>query len=221
MVEAIQEGRKTMTRREIKHHSRIESFKDVPRAIGNERDWGKYLLTDGYGEDFIIAPKYQVGDRLWVKETYFAYGFWARSGTTKTGKPKWIFKDETAAFGKSYKYSNDPEPFPLRKSKMDNIGWFKRTSLFMPKGASRITLEVTAVRAEKVKEITEEDAIAEGVQKDRNGWKEYGDSLLFRPLSTAKDSFRSLWDSINGPYGTSTFRHNPYVWVITFKKIKQ
>ena len=93
----------------------------------------------------------------------------------------------------------------------------------MPKWASRITLEVTAIRAEKVKEISEQDAIIEGVEfktpkitSAATGWKHYRSG--FHNAKNAIHSFFTLWEKINGEESLDS---NPFVWVITFKNIKQ
>lgn len=113
--------------------------------------------------------KYKVGDILWVKETYL-----------KVFTPKGDFSNY------AYKADNDPLHSIIK--------W--KPSLFMPKEASRIKLKITDIKVERLQEITEEDAIREGVK--------------------SKDSFKSLWTKING---AESWKNNPFVWVISFKKI--
>jgi len=218
MVEAIQEGRKTMTRREIKYL--FEHCTEPSKSEG-------YLVYKGKNfykpDDVARECKYgQIGDRLWVKETHFLFGAWVRNGVTSAGKEKWKFVPHEL-IGVRY-LDNPPLNFKTSRDK-ENPGlpkWYKRNSLFMPKWASRITLEVTAIRAEKVKEISEQDAMAEGVEEIKtpsglyNGFRDYVDGSLTNP--TAKNSFETLWEKINGE---ESLESNPYVWVITFEKIKQ
>lgn len=94
-------------------------------------------------------------------------------------------------------------------------GWVWRPSIYMPRFASRITLEVTGVYIERLHDISETDALAEGVDAWPDGnFKAYGKhSGKFRH---AKDSFSSLWESINGH---GSWDANPFVWVIKFKRI--
>lgn len=142
----------------------------------------------------------QPGDRLWVRET------WAMEGT-----------DETSTLPLQYK--------------ADRSDWLKcskwRPSIHMPRWASRITLEIESVRLERVQEITEEDAIAEGSflgrckclamqEKPRSPIE-----ALFKQTSCHKHGkeFRALWDSINQPRGFGWYV-NPWVWVITFKRVE-
>jgi hypothetical protein len=100
-------------------------------------------------------------------------------------------------------------------------GDFKwKPSIFMPRVASRLTLEITGIRVERLRDISEGDAKAEGINRISNigpcrafGWQDYGIGPgLFNPI----DSYKSLWESINGK---DSWNKNPYVWVITFKKI--
>lgn len=93
-----------------------------------------------------------------------------------------------------------------------------KPSLFMPKEACRIWLEVTNVRLERLQDISEEDAIAEGVISEKidaiHKWKDYSRQGY---LPIAKFSFFSLWEKINGKESVS---ENPWVWVYEFKKVE-
>lgn len=84
----------------------------------------------------------------------------------------------------------------------------RRPSIHMPKAFSRLTLELTDVRVERLQDITEEDAMAEGVD-----WKNYAGLARF----TARKLFCNLWKSINGK---RSWDLNPWVWVETFRKVK-
>ena len=98
-----------------------------------------------------------------------------------------------------------------------------RHARFMPRWASRITLEITDVRVERLQEISEADAIVEGVdtrclaEPDESpecsvGWR--------NPDGFARDNFRALWDSINGEREGASWEENPWVWAITFKRVE-
>lgn len=92
----------------------------------------------------------------------------------------------------------------------DDEGQIKwRPSIYMPRTASRITLETTGVRAERLQDISERDAMSEGVERDGAGWRNYYHVA-------ARDSFASLWDSINGK--RAPWASNPWVWVVTFAR---
>jgi hypothetical protein len=90
-----------------------------------------------------------------------------------------------------------------------------RPSIFMPRWASRITLEIVSVKVERVQEISKEDAIAEGVEAVMVDGHKYG-------LQTGNDykwAFNQLWDSINAKRGYG-WDVNPWVWAVTFKRVK-
>lgn len=95
--------------------------------------------------------------------------------------------------------ATDPEP--------ENDKW--KPAIFMPRWASRITLEIVSIRVERVKEITEHDALSEGVFGDEVDWAD-------QPMPSM--CFEALWDSINGK--THPWSSNPWVWVIEFKQIE-
>ena len=88
----------------------------------------------------------------------------------------------------------------------------------MPRWASRITLEITAVRVERLNDISEEDARAEGVKPAGDMLPDYPDTFLTPKgdFATAKVAFQRLWQSI---YGEESWRANPWVWVIEFKQV--
>lgn len=96
-----------------------------------------------------------------------------------------------------------------------------RPSIHMPRWASRITLEITSVKVERLRDISEEDAEAEGVEQDSFGhWFDYSLPTNYREavssFSTASASFMSLWNSINGK---GSWESNPWVWAISFRRL--
>ena len=202
MVQAILEGRKTMTRRKIKPKQEpfiqdesciIELNKKlgwvVKREI-NTRPTRWEILQQ------FKCPYGKVGDVLWVRET--------TTQESITDSEPWhtIYR---ADVGVNY---------PMGTNK-----W--KPSIFMPKSACRIFLEITDVRVERLQDINEEDAISEGVESFYTGdplqlwWQDYlsdpGDGVL-----SAIGSFKSLWQSINGE---SSWTSNPFVWVVSFRII--
>jgi hypothetical protein len=99
----------------------------------------------------------------------------------------------------------------FNKNAPSNITW--KPSIHMPKAACRIFLEITNIRVERLKDISEEDAVKEGVEVVKTGYKDY---ITEGSISDAYWSFYSLWYKINGRESWSS---NPYVWVIEFKQI--
>lgn len=85
----------------------------------------------------------------------------------------------------------------------------------MPRWASRIDLEVTAVRVERLQDISEADAIAEGVERDLTGWTVYGSGGC-EITTSARRSYASLWEAIHGP---DSWAANPWAWVVEFRKL--
>lgn len=195
MVRAIIDGRKTQTRRIVK-----DQVVEGGTALG--------------------CPYGTVGDQLWVKEAYYQFGNWEKvSGVkTKTGRQKWKFVPDD-----KFRITFDA-PTLFRKGRHHKdpytSAWHKRLGRFMPKSASRITLEITAVRVERLQDITEDDAMAEGIilagsrfdTPHIHNEEEYQRALQFGAI----DIYKSLWESINGP---GSWTVNPWVWVIEFKKL--
>lgn len=209
MVQAILEGRKTQTRRIIKPQPIEKSCTElVAKMSGHENA----LLYDDC--------KYGIpGDHLWVRETHYRYGHWKKNGMTKTGKQKWSFIPDPHF--SEVRYVDNP-PMKIEKNTFRGIGWYKRSSLFMPRTASRINLKITNIRVERLNDITEEDAQKEGIEKIT--CKQHPENISYRDVNcrviaydTAIDAFHQLWESING---IGSWNQNPWVWVIEFKRIK-
>lgn len=174
---------------------------------------GVYLMTWDEGEGHhwrqdVPCPYGQPGDRLWVKETHWRWGKWIKNGVNAKGKPRWKFRANTHDFGVQFKA---PAPPPKR----GKLGWHKRPSLFMPRLAARAVLEIVKVRAERLQDISEADAMAEGVQPIRLGFLDGRDGGNNSRLSYI-EAYGELWESING---VGSWDRNDYVWVIEFKRL--
>ena len=207
MVQAILNGTKSQTRR-------------VAKSIA--LDW----LESGLIPEFVahtdnsLCPYGEPGDVLWVRETFYAYGKWVKNGHSKTGKQQWKFVDFTPEWDNKYKYIDNP-PLRVQTGKLDVIGWYKRPSLFMPRAACRIRLQITDIRVERLNEISEADAMSEGckfvrppVNQNATGHKHY--LSRFYNAKNFRHSFETLWQSINGP---ESWEQNPWVWVINFERV--
>jgi hypothetical protein len=199
MVRAILEGRKTQTRRVIKDP--ICTNKEIYADAG---------LT-WYGGFGLRKPcKFgAVGDRLWVKEDHYAFGHWEHIGTTKTGRKKWAFEYDSYHDELEMVVYEKPKGCFSSRSKADPAkpSWYKRNSLFMPRWAYRITREIASVRVERLQDITEEDAKAEGTHLFRRS----------RPDTEYRENYKTLWEKING---AGSWDANPWVWVVEFKKVE-
>ena len=142
---------------------------------------GAYSLDAHMQGNFPLCPYGVPGDRLWVKET-FAVVEGGDPLVTFCSDGRTIMMDDRADYGFG--------TLPLR--------W--TPSIYMPRWASRLTLEVTEVRVERLQEISEVDALAEGVT--------HGQS--------ARDAFASLWEKI---HGEGSWGMDPWVWVVGFKRV--
>jgi hypothetical protein len=217
-VKAILEGRKTQSRRVIKPQPKF-----VPSSeCGSGKDQWEYHPVYWYAEDGPgrlmnrCCPYGQVGDKLWVRETHYRYGKWVKNGFTKTGKQKWTFRGQA----KEVRYYDNP-PEDVRPNRYREPAWYKRPSIFMPRWASRITLEITEIRVERLQEITGEDMNREGIVYD-DLWGKFSipdwDTFVEAQEKVAISAFTKIWDSINGK--KHPWSSNPWVWCISFKMLK-
>lgn len=228
MVRAILEGRKNRTRRIVKMTK--DEIKDATWGYTGFTPPGKISVrgyhADGrYGESFIDKP-FHAGDILWVREEHYAYGWWVEveGGFTKTGKQKWQFIRSDDTMWPIYYADTVPDCLRIQKNNRRQCGWHKRLGRFMFKKDARIWLEVTDVRVQRVQEISEADAISEGVlEVTKDGklkkycvydHKDYSSTPWSEMPGTAKEAYGGLWQSING---AESWEANPWVWAITFK----
>ena len=160
---------------------------------------------------YIRHCQFQIGHRLWVKETWRLWE--SASFASFTGEPL----DPDIVTGSLKRHDIEwlkSRPIEYRADSLDQTPW--RPSIFMPRWASRITLEITEVRVERLHDITEEEARAEGVERigitfrdDAHGRPDIVPSLG----GPYRDGFRILWSQINGP---ESWTANPWVWVVRF-----
>jgi hypothetical protein len=194
MVRAILEGRKTQTRRPIRgatgafwdHSAWRPVVRDGAITHWKSADGGS---TFGPGSPCPRCPYGAPGDRLWVRET------WALATDSCTDYCAVQFRADSAI--QAFTVPRVIEHYGERRSLSD--GW--RPSIFMPRWASRIELEIVNVRLERVQQISEADIQAEGAPSDwgcRHTW------------------FSPLWDTINDKRGYPWDR-NPWVWVVEFR----
>ncbi len=200
MVRALLAGTKRQTRRVVKPQ---------PFAGAAQEHWS----ISEFGQ---FCPYGQPGDRLWVRETFYAFGRWVTQFNAKKGRDEWHFIDMTVECGYWYFYAASEAPKTVATFRRAGATpmWWKRPAIFMPRAASRILLDVIGVRVERLQEISEADAMAEGVTRDEHGWTNY--AVPTDCWESPKDSYRTLWESINGP---GSWDANPWVWAVSFKRI--
>ncbi len=203
MVRAILEGRKTQTRRILKHP------KHNPKSLNFAG----------------LCPYGPPGDRLWVRETFCiedGAGEYPLSDSSypKDGRPVQQ-EDDEGAWAVPWYRATDGEPHITTEdqpSDDDRTRW--KPSIFMPRWASRTLLEVTEVRVQRLQDVSEEDAAQEGVERYKDGsWHIYTSTKSFG-TDSAKRSLETLWDSINGKRPGCDWQSNPWVWAVSFKGVK-
>ena len=199
MVRAIQADQKTQTRRAF--NDRTTKLMRAAASIG-EVSW---FMDEGYLQENDLpyiqqfSPYGQPGDRLWVRET------WRE------------FIDSECVDGVRHELGRDV----LYRADGDSSKFAWRPSIFMPRWASRIVLEVVSVRVERLNDISETDCWAEGAEEvihlfDGPSQAEMANRLGLC-LEDAKPLYALLWESING---AGSWDKNPWVWVVEFKRIE-
>lgn len=240
MVTALLADLKSQTRRAVKlpHANPLGVWE--PTTIGGSNGGrtkaGNTIPEQGAiwhtrSGDCIGSPYGQPGDRIWVRETFYAFGRWETRYSPKKKRDEWHFVDLTIEAGFKHLFE---QPAQWKRSKRETVTptWWKRPAIFMPRAASRITLEVTGVRVERLQDISEADAKAEGLKAitkdgrtvkygipdadgmpgtDDIGWPWHDWHL------DARGAYRRLWEQINGP---GSWEANPWAWVIEFKRLE-
>lgn len=207
MVRALRDGSKTQTRRVAK--TEITMGRDsILAPHSGQKHAPVYLLPEHAADAVVCCPYGQPGDRLAVRETFYAWGRWETRYSAKKGRDEWHFVDMTLECGRSYAYDTD-EDTPMIVTRRSTVVplWWRRPAIFMPRAASRITLEITSVRVERLQDISEADAKAEGVALKNS-------PAAF--LTSYVRGFRDLWESINGP---GSWAANPWVWRVEFRRL--
>jgi hypothetical protein len=237
MVKAILAGQKSQTRRTCssarwwRHVDFVAGrgdSKDDPENWGYADEYGDYWTLKGQengGSGELPCPYGRRGTRLWVRETFALESNYdldsadAYPPPHADGRPiKWTDDDDHGRVWHQPHYrATDPEPHIVcdddkREDGDDLTRW--RPSIFMPRWASRITLEITDVRVQRVAEISEEDAIAEGIAVDECHHVVRADGLNW---GGARGDYAVLWESINGKRPGCSWADNPFVWAISFQ----
>jgi len=227
MVRAILDGSKTQTRRAINPQP-VKWCQGLSLPKYSATPLSEFLL----GAPIFACPYGKVGDRIWARETFCKVddsGYGDHAGI-------WVDYRATPKYKESHPAGWDNDPH-----NEDALKW--KPSIHMPRWASRINLEITAVRVERLNDISEEDAQKEGIKftdygltcfhqgapqdigictapdsshQKRPGWHYDKSTHQDQCWHTAKYAFTSLWESING---AGSWEQNPWVWVIEFKLV--
>lgn len=212
MVAAVLNETKTETRRLVKCLEPDEEFgyfMPKPPRLRERNDTGCAYCKNPATSTLLLelCPYGKPGERLWVRETFHAYGSWEKRFNEKKQNQEWHFVDQTLLF--DYAYAHDVPQTNHKPKRADGLGWWKRPSIHMPRVASRILLEITSVRVERLQDISYEDALAEGVWRPTAG-------LVGMPGYSAINAYKELWNSINGP---AAWDLNPWVWRVAFRRV--
>lgn len=195
MVQGLLDDRKKQTRRtkgleEV--NKNLDVILDLKMISDNEKVYA-LVRTKSKGTYKVLCP-YNVGDVLWVRETF-------REIKQDNGNPRIEYK-ATETINLSDKW---------------------KPSIFMPKPACRIFLKIKSIRVERLQDINEKDAKAEGAKdtlkfSELKCMKDLGHWIIPRPFSQHQFGFLSIWCNINGP---KNWLLNPFVWVYEFEKIEK
>lgn len=234
MVRAILDGRKTQTRRIMKVQPESNQLGLLLITDSTKHsDIGKYHWAESNAtgnhvrSKLFSSPFGAVGERIWVRET------WATLGNEEGCYVDWednLCKGDERSAARIYRASCEQRPGDYGLWSIPDDAYWKphtkehkfdgawRPSIHMPRWASRILLEITDVRVERLNAISEEDARAEGIID--GGCLNCGEPEpcgCANPEPDATDAFAYLWQSI---YGQDNWNANPWVWVIEFKRVE-
>lgn len=194
----IRDGLKTQTRRLLRvQPGKFQHFEDDVDENGEIRLWWDVDKGDGnvdqeYSKP-IRCPYGAAGDTLVIRETHWRYGRWVKNGTTKTGRQAWTFKAVRESIAM---FEDRGIGF---KPKRTTLGWHKRPAIFLPFNLARTRCPILKVRVERLQDISNDDAKAEGM---RGGVQ-------------SRTLYRGLWSVL---YGVDSWDKNPWVWVLEFKR---
>lgn len=209
MVRAILEGRKTVTRRIVKPQPSTHGVGGAGFHPATDLSCAAWVWRSGYDGSIVEmfkrdCPYGVAGDRLWVREAFMhepADYCWEASVSIPCRPASTVYRAD----------------FPECDKPQRGVKW--SPSIFMPRSLSRLLLEVTEVRVERLQDISEADAIAEGtpcyVCGGQLDGRSESDCHCFHRRATPND-YRVLWESING---AGSWEANPFVWVVSFRRI--
>ncbi|HCT9375229.1 TPA: morphogenetic protein [Klebsiella quasipneumoniae] len=204
MVRAILDGRKTQTRRPVKFpvHDKNLGCELAGNELAGELSAGNYL-NSAFGKP---------GDRIWVRETWQAiHDYCDENGHVDERR----YARSIPRHRGNYWHPVYEEAWGNESREDREFPW--RPSIHMPRWASRILLEITGVRVERLNSIHDVDAMREGIQNLTTCSHSYfGIPGVVNAQHPAR-AFQLLWESI---YGADSWRTNPWVWVIEFKRVE-
>ncbi|MDO8039447.1 hypothetical protein [Janthinobacterium sp. SUN137] len=214
MVLAVVAGTKTQTRRLVTPAPKMVTDKRIEPWTGAPTTLLQLLQASKRS-----CPYGKPGDRVWVRETFFAYGRWVTRYSEKKRRDEWHFIDMTAECDRAYQYDADSPDLPSAAGRGALPGWYKRPSIFMPRAACRILLEIVSVRVERLQDISDADIVAEGIDMEALAESQDRYDIVCKgsgasERATERTAWRDLWESTGGDWDA-----NPWCWVISFKRV--
>lgn len=203
MVRALIAGTKTQTRRVVKPQPGLGNGMVNAAYCGHPNVWlptGSF--TEANPSRVYHCPFGQPGDRLWMRETWYCDHFEVQRGP---------YREVPGAKDLLVFHADNPRPYEAEQPV-----W--RPSIHMPRWASRLTLNITAVRVERLNDISEADAKAEGVSMPDASDSPTDTHHTPPKFWSYKQEYAYLWDEINGP---GSWALNPWVWVIEFRRVEK
>lgn len=207
MVRALLAGNKTQTRRAVKLQPDAVHGGEPYWFIGGYRAWTYRSTSDVLrkGGDVLPCPYGQAGDRLWVREAW-------RADVAHDALPPREIPPGSPVF-------MEASALNWRGGPHDGTPGKLRPGMFMPRWASRITLQITDVRVERLQDISQAEALAEGVTPQ---WEPGMSGRLMEALGgfshrPAASAYATLWEEING---AGSWESNAWVWAVGFKRIE-
>lgn len=222
MVRAILGGHKTQTRRVVLPGDDPIRWVGWPCDMDGRGHPERRCRAPGPGEHHVhyangfhwrnvACPYGATGDRLWVREAWRA-GWWDGEDHINV-----VCRADDAIDRRLVCSDDCSKTGEEEWTKFGGVTW--RPSIHMPRWASRLTLEVADVRVERLHAITEEDACAEGVLRDADGWWCGGPGGPRFAGGDARDTFAALWQDINGKRPGCAWSDDPWVWVVGFQVV--
>ena len=221
MVRALLDGSKTQTRRVINPQPEwVYEPSNYKMQVGGQlvssrgREWLHWKGKRIAEKNDPRCPYGQPGDRLWVRETW-------QGPLLTDGDEFEAYRENPDDFKNPAhcEYAADGGPKPEFMTDEDELVCRWRPSIFMPRWASRITLEIVSVRVERLQDISEADAMAEGADCEIHTVDTSNMPKGCAIVSESyREGYRQLWDSINGP---GSWESNPWVWVVEFRRVTE
>ena len=217
MVQAILEGRKTVTRRIIKPQPRKEQDHKLGVCIaGDKHDVGKFVFgTNAQGGSLLyVRPPYRPGDIMYVRETWaFATCINCNGDYIRKGAPANCYDYQAVEYDDGDSISDGCFIYKADCENTERITW--RPSIHMPRAAARIWLKVKEVRVEHLQEMTLDDFLSEGIVIPPEAFNDPENAYL-----QARDNFIDIWDSTipRGQQVLYGWEADPWTWVIEFER---